>query len=95
MKSLEFIFICAMKFNYGVTVYLLVIQMLSNRLLSSRLEVLNEKRSGVVQMVKLAEKERESLEVNFMIVAFVPCVDFAMQSRICYIYVAPSSGRQE
>lgn len=28
-----------------------------------RLEVLNEKRSGVVQMVKLAEKERDSLEV--------------------------------
>lgn len=28
-----------------------------------RLETLNEKRSGVVQMVKLAEKERDSLEV--------------------------------
>lgn len=28
-----------------------------------RLEVLNEQRSGVVQMVKLAEKERENLEV--------------------------------
>lgn len=28
-----------------------------------RLESLNEKRSGVVQMVKLAEKERDSLEV--------------------------------
>lgn len=27
--------------------------------------MLNEKRSGVVQMVKLAEKERESLEVKF------------------------------
>lgn len=33
--------------------------------LSPRLEVLNEKRTGVVQMVKLAEKERESLEVIF------------------------------
>lgn len=29
-----------------------------------RLEALGEKRSGVVQMVKLAEKERESLEVT-------------------------------
>lgn len=28
-----------------------------------RLESLNEKRSGVVQMVKLAEKERDGLEV--------------------------------
>jgi len=28
-----------------------------------RLEVLNDKRSGAVQMVKLAEKERDSLEV--------------------------------
>lgn len=33
--------------------------------LSPRLEELNEKRTGVVQMVKLAEKERESLEVKF------------------------------
>ena len=31
--------------------------------LKSRLETLNEKRSGVVQMVKLAEKERDNLEV--------------------------------
>lgn len=30
---------------------------------AARLETLNEKRSGVVQMVKLAEKERDSLEV--------------------------------
>lgn len=29
-----------------------------------RLEVLNERRSGVVQMVKLAEKERDNLEVR-------------------------------
>lgn len=28
-----------------------------------RLEVLNEKRSAAIQMVKLAEKERDSLEV--------------------------------
>ena len=28
-----------------------------------RLESLNEKRSGVIQMVKLAEKERDNLEV--------------------------------
>lgn len=27
------------------------------------MEALNEKRSGVVQMVKLAEKEKDSLEV--------------------------------
>lgn len=33
-------------------------------LLSHRLESLNEKRSGVVQMVKLAEKERDALEVR-------------------------------
>lgn len=33
-------------------------------LFASRLESLNEKRSGVVQMVKLAEKERDSLEVR-------------------------------
>lgn len=32
--------------------------------LKSRLETLNEKRSGVVQMVKLAEKERDNLEVR-------------------------------
>lgn len=32
-----------------------------------RLESLNEKRSGVVQMVKLAEKERDSLEVYIYI----------------------------
>lgn len=31
-----------------------------------RLESLNEKRSGVVQMVKMAEKERDSLEVGFL-----------------------------
>lgn len=31
--------------------------------LKFRLETLNEKRSGVVQMVKLAEKERDNLEV--------------------------------
>lgn len=31
--------------------------------LYNRLETLNEKRSGVVQMVKLAEKERDGLEV--------------------------------
>lgn len=29
-----------------------------------RLEALNEKRTGVVQMVKLAEKERDGLEVE-------------------------------
>lgn len=29
-----------------------------------RLESLNEKRTGVVQMVKLAEKEKDGLEVN-------------------------------
>ena len=33
------------------------------KVLIDRLESLNEKRSGVVQMVKLAEKERDNLEV--------------------------------
>lgn len=46
-------------------VYIFLIQYLSDSFLSFRLEELNEKRSGVVQMVKLAEKERESLEVKF------------------------------
>ena len=32
----------------------------------NRLEDLNERRSGVVQMVKLAENERDSLEVSLM-----------------------------
>lgn len=32
--------------------------------LKFRLETLNEKRSGIVQMVKLAEKERDNLEVR-------------------------------
>lgn len=32
-----------------------------------RLEALNERRSGVVQMVKLAEKERDSLEVQIRV----------------------------
>lgn len=45
--------------------YIFVIEYLSNSFLSFRLEELNEKRSGVVQMVKLAEKERESLEVKY------------------------------
>lgn len=44
-----------------------------------RLEALNDKRSSVVQMVKLAEKERDSLEVQniyikhmqFLILLFV------------------------
>lgn len=33
-----------------------------------RLEALNEKRTSVVQMVKLAEKEREGLEVRLTII---------------------------
>lgn len=32
-----------------------------------RLEALNERRSGVVQMVKLAEKERDGLEVQIRV----------------------------
>lgn len=38
--------------------------MLPNSYRFYRLESLNEKRSGVVQMVKLAEKERDGLEVH-------------------------------
>lgn len=43
-----------------------------------RLEVLNETRSGAVQMVKLAEKERDSLEarvfilMGFLFAYFIP-----------------------
>lgn len=33
-------------------------------LYSFRMEALNERRSGVVQMVKLAEKEKDTLEVS-------------------------------
>lgn len=40
-------------------------------LFSYRLESLNEKRSGVVQMVKLAEKDRDSLEVCMCFCEFV------------------------
>lgn len=45
--------------------HILAVQVLSNCFQPFRLEALNEKRSGVVQMVKLAEKEREGLEVRF------------------------------
>lgn len=45
--------------------YIFVTEYLFNSFPSFRVEELNEKRSGVVQMVKLAEKERESLEVKF------------------------------
>jgi hypothetical protein len=37
---------------------------------SVRLEVLNEKRSASVQMLKLAEKERDSLEVLILVLQF-------------------------
>lgn len=45
--------------------HLLAVQIFSNCFQPFRLEALNEKRSGVVQMVKLAAKEREGLEVRF------------------------------
>ena len=43
---------------------------------SIRLEALNEKRPGVVQMVKLADKEREILEV----ITFL--LDYSLMSSI-------------
>lgn len=44
-----------------------------------RLEVLNEKRSGVVQMVKLAEKERNSLEVTLDCYILVCIPDYLLE----------------
>lgn len=51
---------------------------------SYRLEALNERRSGVVQMVKLAEKERHSLEVIWCSALLLSSSSSASSSYISY-----------
>lgn len=54
---------------------------------SCRLEALNERRSGVVQMVKLAEKERDSLEVHFQMSVCVFFLTMYQSLKKCIMFL--------